>query len=122
MPANVKVIRASEFIRAQADGQANLEKAEQILNDIAHAGAGLNDFDILIDIRKIEGTLSAKELWGLAEKLVSHRGTFDRRTAILCPLINFDHAKFFALCAENRGFNIHVFTAYEDAMEWLLSQ
>ena len=50
-----------------------------------------------------------------------YRKTFARRTAILCPIERFDHARFFALCAEHRGFNIQAFTSYEEAMEWLLS-
>lgn len=31
----------------------------------------------------------------------------------------FDQARFFALCAENQGFNVQAFTSYEEAMEWL---
>ena len=48
------------------------------------------------------------------------RKTFAHRTAILCPIERFDHARFFALCGENHGFNIHVLTWYEEAMEWLI--
>jgi hypothetical protein len=33
----------------------------------------------------------------------------------------FDRSRFFALCAENRGFNIQAFTSYEEAMEWLIA-
>jgi hypothetical protein len=51
---------------------------------------------------------------------VRFRNNFARRTAILCPLEKFDRSRFFALCAENRGFNIQVFTSYEEAMEWLI--
>jgi hypothetical protein len=32
----------------------------------------------------------------------------------------FDRARFFALCAENKGFNVEAFTSYEEAMDWLL--
>jgi len=39
---------------------------------------------------------------------------------VLCPLEKFDHSRFFALCAENRGFSIRAFTSYEEAMEWLI--
>jgi hypothetical protein len=70
MPTNVKVIRASDFIRAKPEGAAYLEEAEKLLKDIVAAGCGLG--------------------------------------------------RFFALCAENRGFNISVFTSYEEAMNWLI--
>ena len=120
MATNVKVIRASDFIRAKPEGAAYLEEAETLLKDIAAAGAGLDDYQVLIDTRRVSGGLSATDLWTLAERLVKFRNSFAHRTAVLCPLERFDHSRFFALCAENRGFNIRVFTAYEEAMEWLI--
>ena len=123
MPRNVKVIRSVDFIRAQPDGPVNLAAAEQLLKEIAEAGAGLEDFDVLVDIRNVSGgQLAPAELWQLAEKLAQHRRTLGDRTAILCPMERFDHVRFFALCAEHRGFNVHAFTSYEQAMEWLLSE
>jgi DNA-binding transcriptional LysR family regulator len=121
VPANIKVIHGNDFIRATPEGAAYLEDAEQLLRDIAQAGAGLEEFEVLVDTRRITGTLSAADLWTLAEKLVKFRHTFARKTAILCPLENFDKVQFFALCAENRGFNIQAFTGYEEAMEWLIA-
>ena len=121
MPTNVKVIHAGDLVRARPDGRAQLEDAEQMLKDIVAAGAGLDDYEVLVDTRRVTGSLSAADLWTLAEKLARFRATFARRTAILCPLEKFDHSRFFALCAENRGFNIQAFTSYEEAMEWLIS-
>ena len=120
MSANVKVIHAREFVRAQPDGQAHLDSALQLLKDIALAGEGLEDFEILVDTRHVSGSLSATDLWTLAERLARFRKTFARRTAVLCPMERFDHARFFTLCAENHGFNIRAFTSYEEAMEWLI--
>jgi len=120
VPASVRVIQGRDFIRARPEGEADLETAEKLLKDIAQAGAGLDDFEILVDTRHVAAFLSATDLWTLAEQLVRYRKTFARRTAILCPIERFDHARFFALSAEHRGFNIQAFTSYEDAMEWLL--
>ena len=122
MPRNIKVIRGPDFIRAQPEGRVNLEGAERMLREIADAGAGLGDFDVLVDVRHVVGdTLTPGELWSLAEKVATYRRSLGRRTAILCPLERFDSARFFALCAENRGVNVHAFTSYEDAMEWLIA-
>ena len=120
MPTNVKIIHASDFIRARPEGAAQLEDAEQLLKDIIAAGTGLEDYEVLVDTRRVTGSLSATDLWTLAEKLTKFRASFAHRTAILCPLEKFDHSRFFALCAENRGFNIQAFTSYEEAMEWLI--
>jgi DNA-binding transcriptional LysR family regulator len=121
VPTNIKVIRANDFIRATPEGDAYLENAERLLKEIAQAGAGLEEFEVLVDTRRIIGALSATDLWTLAEKLVKFRRTFAHKTAILCPLEKFDQSQFFALCAENRGFNIQAFTGYEEAMEWLIA-
>jgi hypothetical protein len=122
MPRNIKVIRGPDFIRAQPEGRVSLEGAENMLREIADAGAGLDDFDVLVDVRHVTGdTLAPAELWSLAERIATYRRTLGRRTAILCPLQRFDSARFFALCAENRGVNVHAFTSYEDAMEWLIA-
>jgi len=120
MPTNVKIIHASDFIRARPEGAAQLEDAEQLLKDIIAAGTGLEDYEVLVDTRRVTGSLSATDLWTLAEKLAKFRENFAHRTAILCPLEKFDRSRFFALCAENRGFNIQAFTSYEEAMEWLI--
>lgn len=122
MATNVKVIPARDFIRARPDGHAYLDKAEELLAEIARAGQGLDDFAILVDTRNVSGQLSATELWTLSKKLVKFRHTFARRTAVLCPMEKFDHTRFFTLCAENQGFNIRAFTSYEDAMEWLIGE
>jgi hypothetical protein len=121
MPHNVKVIRASDFIRAKPEGHVDLAMAEKLLKAIAEAGAGLEDFDVLVDIRRISGRLKPGELWSLAQTLASYRRKVGNRTAVLCPLERFDNVRFFALCAENRGMNVHAFTSYEAAMEWLIS-
>jgi DNA-binding transcriptional LysR family regulator len=117
---NIKVIHATDFIRATAEGKLNIEKAEQLLKDIADAGAGLNGFHVLVDGRRITGSMTAVELWYLADRLVRYRRTFENKTAIICPVENFDHARFFALCAENHGFNVQAFISDETAMQWLL--
>lgn len=45
--------------------------------------------------------------------------TFAGRTAILCANERFDHAAFFALCAESKAVEMHAFTSYEEAIAWL---
>ena len=122
MATNVRVIRSADFIRATPEGRADIEGAEKLIAQLAAASASLDKFHMLIDTRRVSGMLSASELWSLSEKLVRYERTFARRTAILCPRERFDHARFFALCADNRGYNITAFDNYEDAMEWLIGE
>jgi hypothetical protein len=122
MPTNVKVIHQSEFVRARPDGSVDLETAERLLADIARASLQLDEFEVLVDLRNISGTLKPEEVWQLAARLIRYRDTFLRKTAILCPIERFDRGRLFALLAASHGFHrVKAFVAYEDAMEWLMS-
>jgi len=37
---------------------------------------------------------------------------------LILPGLDFDKAEFFELCSKNRGYNVDVFTNYEDAIQW----
>ncbi len=121
MPTDIKIIHAQDFIRATADGDLDFAAAKKLLVDIASAATPLTDFEIILDTRKTESRLSAVDLWYLAAELRNPRGPFPRKTAVLCPLEDFDSAAFFALCAENQGFQIKAFTSFEEAVGWLVA-
>ena len=120
MSSDVRVIQPSDFVRARPDGQCDLEAGERLLAEIAEKADDLQDFNILVDTRRVTGMLTAGQLWYLAEKFARHPHIGHRRTAVLCSNSRFDHARFFTLCAENKGCCVEPFTSYEDAMEWLL--
>jgi hypothetical protein len=119
MPANVKVIQAHEFVRARPGGVLNLEASEELLLEIARAAEGLDSVEVLIDTRNADGQLGAADLWFLADRLARHRHAFSGKTAVLCPVARFDRARFFALLADSKGFDVEAFTSYEEAVAWL---
>jgi hypothetical protein len=119
MARKIRIVSARDFVSATPDGVLNLEESEQLLRDVVGASEPLDEFDILVDTREAASMLSATDLWFLADRLVKYPKTFAGRTAILCPTERFDHASFFALCAENKGIAMQAFTSYEDAMKWL---
>ena len=120
MPADIRVIHAHEFIKATPEGQLDLEETKKLLIELASASVPLVDYDVILDTRKAQSIMSVLDLWDLAAELSKLRKAFSRRTAVLCPVGRFDHAEFFALCAQNRGFRVRAFTSFGDAMEWLL--
>lgn len=119
MARQLRIVNARDFVSAKPDGVLNLEESEQLLRDVVGLSDPLDDFDILVDTRDAVSVLSATDLWFLADRLVRYPKTFAGRTAILCPTERFDHASFFALCAENKGIDMRAFTSYEDALKWL---
>lgn len=119
MARSVRVINCRDFVSAKSTGTLNLEEGEELLREVVGASAPLEEFDILVDTREAASQLSATDLWILADRLVRHPRTFAGKTAILCPAERFDHARFFALCAENKGIEVQAFTSFEEAMLWL---
>lgn len=122
MARHIRIINARDFVSAKPDGVLNLEESEQLLREVVSISDPLEEFDILVDTRESASMLSATDLWYLADRLVKYPRTFAGRTAILCPTERFDHASFFALCAENKGVEMQAFTSYEEAMIWLSAE
>jgi len=121
MATNIRIIHARDFIRATPEGLLDLKKAKELLIEVASAGAPLADYKIILDVRKAQQGMRTTDLWYLAAELSILRKAFSRKTAVLCPTEGFNSAEFFALCAQNRGFQIEAFTSFEDAIEWLIT-
>ncbi|MFI5167805.1 MAG: hypothetical protein ACHQQS_14395 [Thermoanaerobaculales bacterium] len=121
MATNIRIIHAHDFIRVTPDGRLDLETSKKLLAEIASAAVPLTHYEILLDTRKAQVAMSVTDLWYLAPELNQFRKAFSRKTAVLGPLEGFDHAGFFALCAQNRGLRVMAFTSFEDAIEWLIT-
>jgi hypothetical protein len=124
MPANIRIIHAHDFMKVTPEGQLDAEKSKKLLIEIASAATTFADYHILLDTRKALSGMSVTDLWYLAAELSNHfHKTLFRnpKTAVLCPTERFDYGDFFALCAQNRGFQIMAFTAFEEAYEWLIA-
>jgi hypothetical protein len=119
MPSDIRIIRAHEFIRATIDGHFDLEQTKSVLLQIATAAAPASGYDVILDTRKMESELDVSDLWELAAELHKYREAFARKTAVLGPPERSDYGGFFALCAQERGFDVRAFTHFGDAMEWL---
>ena len=119
MPSDIRIIRAHEFIEATADGHFDLEQTKKVLLQIATASAPSNGYDVILDTRKMDSDMDVADLWELAAELHRYREAFARKTAVLGPPERSEYAGFFALCAQERGFDVRAFTHLGDAMEWL---
>ena len=125
MPANIRIIHAHDFIKADPEGKLDLKESKKLLMEVAKVAAPLLDYDIVLDTRKTQSEMSVTDLWYLAAEISDDfRKAFSRslKTAVLCPTDRFDHAAFFALCAQNRGFQVGAFTSPAEAYEWLMEK
>jgi len=121
MPTDIRIIHAHDFIKATLEGQLDFERSKEALLEIAATSSALADYEIILDTRKTQSIMSVIDLWYLALELKKLGEAFSRKTAVLCPLEEFDSAKFFATCAQNRHLQIRAFTSFEDAIEWLVA-
>lgn len=97
-----------------------MEASKQGLAQIAATGIDLQDYAVLIDLREVKSSLSTTDVYELASELVKYGETFQRKTAVLARADkDFDQAQFFERVAQNRGFSVRAFTAFEDAITWL---
>jgi len=120
MAVTVRIIHATDFIKATPEGELDLKESQKLLVEIVST-TDLVDYAVILDTRKAHSSMSETDLWYLAAEIGKIVKNLPRKTAVLCPRERFDHAKFFALCVQNRGSNVRAFTCYEDAMEWLMS-
>lgn len=118
----IRIIQTHTLIKATPEGQLDRENVKKLFMDIASAAATSGGSQILIDTRKAQSRMSASTHRYLADQLRKLAKVFPRKTALLCPSERIDPARFFALCAKNRGFLVNVFTSFEDAIEWLMAE
>ena len=122
VPSTIRVIHAHDFVKATPEGWLDRHQSMKLLRDIASVASELTDFCILLDTRKAQSGMNETDLWYLSSELQNHFQDLSRspKVAVLCPRERFNKAEFFALCANNRGFDISAFTEFEGAYEWLI--
>ena len=119
MPANIKLIRGRDFLQSAPQGEIDLKKSKEILIEIASTSKSPPDYNILIDMRRMQWMLTTSDIFFLASELArSEEHLKDKIALLVLPGTDFDKAEFFELCASNRGLTVEVFSNYEDAMQW----
>jgi hypothetical protein len=122
MTTKIKIITAVDFVEITPDGIINITTSRKLLVDIAKAEIQPVDYELLVDFRDTQSTLSITDMYQLAAELYKHGDTFRRKVALLVlPGVNFDRARFFEDASHNRGFSVNAFTDYEKAIRWILS-
>ena len=120
MPLSLHVIHAKEFVQLTPDGEFDFDSTRDLLIKAVSVKTKASELEILVDFRQAHGNLTTTDIWYLAAALDEKRALFRRKMAILISKDgNFDNAKFFELCATNRGLDVGAFNSYEDAITWL---
>jgi len=114
------VIHAKEFVQLTPNGEFDFDSTRDLMIKAVSVETKASELEILFDFRQARADLTATDIWYLAEALDKNRALFHEKIAILISENgNFDNAKFFELCATNRGLDVGAFISYEDAISWL---
>lgn len=114
------IVKANEFIKSTPTGDLDMSASRLAFTRIAAAGAAMEGYTVMLDLREVRFRLSTANIYQLAEELTKYGDTFLRRTAVLTrDDKTFTESEFFETVSHNRGFNVKVFTDFEEAMAWL---
>jgi hypothetical protein len=120
MPIDVKIVPAREFIRTKANGEFDLEGTKVLFLSVFSKMKDANVSEVVMDVREASSQMTAFDIYELLSVL-DHVGSWSAwKIAIVNrPKDDFDRAKFFELCAQNRGYQVGAFQEFEEAVAWL---
>ncbi|MFC1461967.1 hypothetical protein ACFLQU_00030 [Verrucomicrobiota bacterium] len=115
------VLAKNGYLHVTAEGRRSLETALAISRDLMDACGEHSTPVVLLDARKLEGRLPTIETYRLLTlHLPKIRNTRILNKAAIVELEeNEESNSFFETVADNRGYNLRVFTSIEDASRWL---
>lgn len=119
MTLKLHVIHARDFLRMTPDGKIDFEETRKMYLEAVSVEGLSYKLDMLVDFRQVDADLSTTDIWYLAEELSKHDEGFKDQIAVLVNPDRFDNAKFFELCATNRGLKVAAFSSFEEAINWL---
>ena len=126
MPLELQVIRASEFVRLDADDLLDLEASKEALRSLAQACRKRGLDCAMLDLRTLP--VPARPQFNMTE-LVALVGTFreagftrQQRLAILYRHDVHGGVRNFAFISRLRGLQVQAFNEFEGALLWLSSE
>jgi len=123
MPLELQLIRASEFIRLNAEGHFDLETSKMALANLAWACHRRGIERAMIDLRGIRvqltPMLSRDDLVALVNTFHCLGFSKRQRLALLYDTDPHGRARLFAFITIMRGWKVRSFTKFEEAMMWL---
>ena len=123
MSTDIKVYKIKDFVRFNESGGIDFDRSMQMVHGIALAASHYTGHNILTDLR--ETTLVVETNIGvilqLASEMAFHVSSFKGKIANVVPIEEkrLAIAKTFEASMQLQGFNLKVFTSFEDAIEWL---
>ncbi len=121
MKYNIEFDSEKQYIRADIDGEVELEHLKQLFLDVAGALKKHGSKRVLYDLRTAKVNLNIIEL-DKVPKMVSQLGIDSSITRALVISDDFKKFNFFESTSRSHGQNVRIFSNYSEAERWLLSE
>ena len=118
----IKIFPHQSLIVLTAEGKLDMAASKAALTTVAESSSHDVHAEVLFDLRESICTLSINDIYELASYMASSETrlpTHEKIAVLVDGKLEFDHAKFLALCAGNRGISIRAFDDFDIASEWL---
>ena len=115
---------AEHLIVMDAAGTLDLSASKAALKKLTEDPEFDAKSEILMDLRDIDCVMTIADIFELANAMAWPNPTlptFKKVAVLVSGSVEFDHAKFLALCASNRGLRIAAFDDYDKAGDWLVA-
>jgi len=122
MHSEVKIYKLKDLIRANKEGEIDLDRSKRIIHELAATAAFHEDHNILVDFRDaIVTTNSMSDLLDLCIEMARFKAVFKNKmaTVISNEEEQITSARRFKECLKIKGFQFEFFTDFEKAIEWL---
>src|SRR5262245_18849086 len=122
MDLNLRIIHARDFLKTTPTFEVDLETSKQFFLMLARENMAPRQYDLLVDVRSTTGHLSLVDVIDVVQVVIEHPDSFQSKIAILTsPGVKLENARFAALYANNRGFQMAAFTDFEETINWLMT-
>jgi hypothetical protein len=110
----------SDHLHVQVSGVRTREAVSALTADLFNAANRAQQSKILVDVRDFKGRLGAFDsLFVVRDEFTKYRGGGISKAAIVDREIQEKRRWFFETVAQNRGFNLKMFSEVREAQEWL---
>ena len=124
MPWQVGLHPDHTLAEARFSGRLTADELSTAVHEILEFAVAHNVFHFLADCTSLEGGHSLFDLYGMVDVLLESGHAHEIREALVLPVQPdaMEKVAFWETACINRGINVRVFSDYQGAVDWLISE
>ena len=122
MSTDIMIYRIKDFVRFNESGEVDFDRSMQVIRNLGMAASAFPGHNILADLRETSFVMDIDMgvILKLASEMARLGSAFKGKMANVVPNEEkrLSIAKQFEASMQLQGFNLKVFTSFEDAIDW----